>query len=416
MGVLGRLLALLGLSFVVLASPGDERFSFGRPPQSPNPTPTPSTAPAAASSGLSPRSVLAGGDTCAAAVPISALPLMNDTGTTVGAADNTSGFLPFSCGTVGSGDQRQGPDVFYSFTILGPGNSLTFSLTTSQSMSNKYDPAIYVLGVCGDLSTCQGGADDGFERDPETLTVSNLAAGTYYFGIDSAYPVGDPEAAGPYTLDVEGTFGIPPTATPTNTPTNTPTDTPTNTPTFTPTNTPTNTPTRTPTNTATPTITPTATRTPTPTNTVTGTQPPTNTPTRTPTPTPTPLVQFGFHTVPPCRVVDTRNPVGPFGGPALQAGAARPFTITGSCGVPPNAAAVAVNVTVASPTEPGYLTLYPNGSAVPLASTVNYRTDQVRANNAIIPIGTGGAISVFCAQGSGTADFILDVNGYFVSP
>jgi hypothetical protein len=30
-----------------------------------------------------------------------------------------------------------------------------------------------------------------------------------------------------------------------------------------------------------------------------------------------------------------------------------------------------------------------------------------------MPLGTGGAIDVLCEQGAGTADFILDVNGYF---
>src|SRR4030095_15677142 len=52
--------------------------------------------------------------------------------------------------------------------------------------------------ACGDLKTCQGGADVGFDGDPETLTVSNLPPGTYYFGIDSAFPIGDVSADGPY--------------------------------------------------------------------------------------------------------------------------------------------------------------------------------------------------------------------------
>jgi hypothetical protein len=115
-------------------------------------------------------------------------------------------------------------------------------------------------------------------------------------------------------------------------------------------------------------------------------------------------------------VADTRDAVGPFGGPSLQAGAIRNFTMTDRCGVPPNATAVAVNVTVVGATEPGHLTLFPQGSALPVASTLNYRANLARANNAIIPIGTGGAISVHCEQGSGTTDFIIDVNGFFISP
>lgn len=122
----------------------------------------------------------------------------------------------------------------------------------------------------------------------------------------------------------------------------------------------------------------------------------------------------GFYTVAPCRVADTRDAVGPFGGPALQAGTVRSFTIAGRCGVPVNATAVALNLTIVLPTEPGYLTVFPSGGAVPLASTLNYRMSQVRANNAIIPVGSGGGISVFCGQGDGTTEFLVDVNGFFI--
>ena len=90
--------------------------------------------------------------------------------------------------------------------------------------------------------------------------------------------------------------------------------------------------------------------------------------------------------------------------------------MTGRCSLPQNATAVSVNITVAGPTTPGHLTVFPLGSALPLASTLNYATNQIRANNAIVPLGTGGAISIFCGQSSGTTDVIIDVNGYFISP
>jgi Bacterial pre-peptidase C-terminal domain len=381
MKTLGKLLALLGLSLVVMASPREERFSSGRSRQIGNPAPVPKTV--AGSTGLSLLATLSGGDFCgepSPPTPITVLPF-NDTGTTIGKVDDSTGSLPYACGIVGSGPSRPGPDVFYSFTILGPGNSLTFSLTTT---SHTFDPAIYVLSVCGNLDTCQGGADTNFNGEPEMFTVSNLPAGTYYLGIDSAYVHPDNSADGPYALSVTGSFGVPATATPTAT--NTPTNTPTPTSTLTPTGTP-----------------PTPTATPTP------------TPTATPTQTPIPLTP-GFYTVAPCRVADTRDPVGPFGGPPLQAGAIRNFTMTDRCSLPQNATAVSVNITVAGPTAPGYLTVFPAGSALPLASTLNYGTDQVRANNAIVPLGTGGAMSIFCGQGGGATDVIVDVNGYFISP
>jgi FtsP/CotA-like multicopper oxidase with cupredoxin domain len=140
---------------------------------------------------------------------------------------------------------------------------------------------------------------------------------------------------------------------------------------------------------------------------------PTRNPTPTPTPTPTPGGGVSFHTLPPCRVLDTRNPAGPWGGPSLMAGATRDFRLFEVCQIPPTAKSVAVNVTVVNPTTLGHLTLYPTGSQLPVASTINFRSGVVRANNAILPLGVSGQISVFCGMPSGTTDFILDVTGYF---
>src|ERR1700693_5522111 len=208
-----------------------------------------------------------------------------------------------------------------------------------------------------------------------------------------------------------------PTRTPTRTPTNTPTGTPTITPTNSPTSTPTRTPTRTPTNTptGTPTITPTNTPTITPTNTPTPTPTPTPTaigPSPTPTPTPTPSGGASFWTVAPCRVIDTRGPDGLLGGPALAGCSARPFAVASQCGIPADATAVSVNVTITSPSAGGHLTFYPTGEAPPLVSTINYRAGQTRANNAILLLGPAGDFDVACAS-VGTVEFILDVNGHF---
>jgi len=60
---------------------------------------------------------------------------------------------------------------------------------------------------------------------------------------------------------------------------------------------------------------------------------------------------MGFYVLPPCRVVDTRSANGPFGGPALAAGASRTFTVQGQCGVPADAVSVATNLTVTQPRQ-----------------------------------------------------------------
>jgi hypothetical protein len=130
----------------------------------------------------------------------------------------------------------------------------------------------------------------------------------------------------------------------------------------------------------------------------------------------TPSSQAGldFHTLTPCRIADTRKTAGPLGGPALAAGSTRAFPVNGICAVPLTAKAVAVNVTVVSPTAGGHLTLYPAGTDLPLASsTINFGSGFVRANNAILTVGASGQISVFCGMPSGSTDFVLDVTGYF---
>jgi glucose/arabinose dehydrogenase len=126
-------------------------------------------------------------------------------------------------------------------------------------------------------------------------------------------------------------------------------------------------------------------------------------------------IDFGknFHTVSPCRVFDTRESAGPWGGPRLAAGADRTFVVGGRCGVPATARAVSVNVTVTEPTDFGFLTLFPPGGIVPLASTINFRPGQTRANNAAVTLGAAGDLVVRAGMASGGVHVILDVNGYF---
>lgn len=84
-----------------------------------------------------------------------------------------------------------------------------------------------------------------------------------------------------------------------------------------------------------------------------------------------------------------------------------------TAGVPVGAKALSVNIAVTSPTAGGNLRLYPAGSPLPTVSAINYSADQTRANNAIATLSDDGRLTVRCAQASGTAHFILDVNGYF---
>jgi hypothetical protein len=125
-----------------------------------------------------------------------------------------------------------------------------------------------------------------------------------------------------------------------------------------------------------------------------------------------------FFAVTPCRVADTRNPAGPSGGPALAANAARTFPVVGMCGVPSTATAVAFNVTVVDETDYGHLRVYPAGGPPPGSSTINFGAGKARANNAVVPLGLGGQISVQCTMPSGSrgqTHFLFDVTGYFAA-
>jgi hypothetical protein len=124
--------------------------------------------------------------------------------------------------------------------------------------------------------------------------------------------------------------------------------------------------------------------------------------------------QLAFFTLQQCRVVDTRQAAGPYGAPPLAAGQVRVFGITGRCGVPAEAVAIAVNATVDSPGALGHLSLFPAGISAPLASTLNFGAAKTRASNAISLL-SGGVLAVSCVMTNPLAatDFILDISGYF---
>jgi len=120
-----------------------------------------------------------------------------------------------------------------------------------------------------------------------------------------------------------------------------------------------------------------------------------------------------FYTVTPCRLVDTRNPDGPSGGPALSAGDVRSFPAAGTCGIPSTAKAIASNIAVYQPTGTGDLRAFPAGGAAPMASAINFRPGIVRSNSAIIPLGTGGQVAIQCDMSPGSTNIFVDVFGYF---
>ena len=102
-----------------------------------------------------------------------------------------------------------------------------------------------------------------------------------------------------------------------------------------------------------------------------------------------------FVPVTPCRLVDTRNPDGEFGGPPIQTHTSRSFVLPDNqnCNVPSTAAAYSLNVTLVPIQQNewvGYLTIWPTGENWPLVSTMNSWDGHIKANAAVVPAGIRG--------------------------
>jgi hypothetical protein len=126
-----------------------------------------------------------------------------------------------------------------------------------------------------------------------------------------------------------------------------------------------------------------------------------------------------FGTVVPGRLLDTRSGLndltvdGFFQGIGRRgAGTTLELTVTGRGGVPNNAGAVMLNVTAVSPSAAGFLTVFPCGTEMPLASSVNYGPGDVVANAVLAKIGTGGKV---CIYSPAATDIVVDVTGYIAA-
>ncbi len=115
-----------------------------------------------------------------------------------------------------------------------------------------------------------------------------------------------------------------------------------------------------------------------------------------------------FYAVSPCRVLDTR--LG--SGAPVPANGTLSFDAAGTCGVPADARALAVNVTGVVPAADGVLRLFGAGSATPVSQVLALRTGRTRASAAVVVPGALGRLTVRNDSAQGT-HVILDVSGYF---
>jgi sugar lactone lactonase YvrE len=119
-----------------------------------------------------------------------------------------------------------------------------------------------------------------------------------------------------------------------------------------------------------------------------------------------------FQPLSPTRVADTRSGSGePYAGQTLQAGDTLEMQVAGLDGIPTGAEAVSINVTVTDTSSDGFLTIYPAGTARPMASDLNWSPGETRANMDIADLGQSQSVDVY--NSSGSTDVIIDVDGWY---
>ncbi|MEQ9163119.1 MAG: hypothetical protein RLN74_10445, partial [Ilumatobacter fluminis] len=85
------------------------------------------------------------------------------------------------------------------------------------------------------------------------------------------------------------------------------------------------------------------------------------------------------------------------------------LVVAGRGGVPVDAEAVMLNVTVVGPSGAGHATVYPCGVSRPLASNLNYLAGVAVPNAVLAKVGVGGKV---CVHTHAETHLVVDVNGY----
>jgi hypothetical protein len=126
----------------------------------------------------------------------------------------------------------------------------------------------------------------------------------------------------------------------------------------------------------------------------------------------TPRQAVVFTGLTPERALDTRDGTGIVGSrpTKLGRGSVLRLHIAGEHGVPTDAAAVMLNVTITEADGRGYVTAWPCGQIRPVASFLNFVRGVDQANLTPVRIGQGGDVCLFVNEGT---QVVADVNGYY---
>jgi hypothetical protein len=121
----------------------------------------------------------------------------------------------------------------------------------------------------------------------------------------------------------------------------------------------------------------------------------------------------GYASLTPYRLLDTRTSTGGHDAPLTGSDSVR-LKVAGVGGVPADATAAELNLTVASPTVAGYVRAYPDGTTEPSVSDVNFNAGATVANAAIVPIGADGYVDIVLPT-PGSVRMVVDVDGYYTT-
>ena len=118
----------------------------------------------------------------------------------------------------------------------------------------------------------------------------------------------------------------------------------------------------------------------------------------------------------PIRIADTRPSSGkPYAGDTLLPCGTLNVQVSGIGGIPSGAVGIVANITVVSPSSPGYLSIYPADSIRGIFSNINFIPGQVVANLVEVPLNpSNGQITIYNGS-NGAANVVVDVEGYIPS-
>ena len=127
-----------------------------------------------------------------------------------------------------------------------------------------------------------------------------------------------------------------------------------------------------------------------------------------------------YFPITPTRIYDTRAATNVGGGTTLGPNGIAVVTIPNTA--PAGSTAVVLNVTATNGSQLSYFTVFPTGSTTAIQtggananySNLNFSPGENQPNLVTVPIGTGPSVSIY--NHSGTADVVVDLEGYFATP